>query len=335
MVEVSVLFRQYAKKDHLDDVYLEDAVLTRVLSEKKAGETVSMIKEFEFEPFTFEVASRWIPWLLTQGLISPHEGSRLRAILKDFDEARVDLKGDAASPARCAAVMNYLATPTPQLSLDIQQEVGNIPPALITEFRESLTRLCGRYARFANRLEFNKERQVVDFLKTFAEVAEKVFHKPCRFARKPSGLVDIKGDELEGNREVGLALARSGVIDMSVELVRSLNTVMKKCAQPKYVPRRIATIWGGVQRDQVAVYIRCGALVGKNFAIEYEIEEKACLYTAGSDMSIDEEFVRRLLWLSPFDITTIATTAPEAIEDSDDDDNMCVNADYSHEDDYA
>eukprot|EP01055_Gregarina_sp_Pseudo9_P000453 Gregarina_sp_Pseudo_9__452@NODE_1291_length_1712_cov_15_028691_g1214_i0_p2_GENE_NODE_1291_length_1712_cov_15_028691_g1214_i0NODE_1291_length_1712_cov_15_028691_g1214_i0_p2_ORF_typecomplete_len138_score4_53_NODE_1291_length_1712_cov_15_028691_g1214_i06771090 len=131
---------------------------------------------------------------------------------------------------------------------------------------------------------------------------------------------------------MGLALARSGVVGMLMKSSQ-LGIMFGKSKLAKRIPRKIATIWGEVQPSQVAVFIRCGVLVGDNFAIEYETEEKACLYSPGSDTGIDKDFVRRLLWLSPFDMMTISTDLPDTGSDPDDyvDDDMCTRSYYVDE----
>eukprot|EP01055_Gregarina_sp_Pseudo9_P000452 Gregarina_sp_Pseudo_9__451@NODE_1291_length_1712_cov_15_028691_g1214_i0_p1_GENE_NODE_1291_length_1712_cov_15_028691_g1214_i0NODE_1291_length_1712_cov_15_028691_g1214_i0_p1_ORF_typecomplete_len196_score43_09Kinetochor_Ybp2/PF08568_10/0_029_NODE_1291_length_1712_cov_15_028691_g1214_i070657 len=182
-VEVSVCFSHHPQKDWRDDDHLEAAVVAKVLEEKNEKALITIIKE-ELHFCSFEGVLQAIPRLIRDQQISRKEGSRLRQILEDFDVASADFKEPATSPARCAAVMTYLATPSPKLSSDIRYQVEDIPPHFIVGFREALTRLCGRYAKSANRLKFNKGKQIVDFLKTFGEVSQALFGKTFIFAKK-------------------------------------------------------------------------------------------------------------------------------------------------------
>eukprot|EP01055_Gregarina_sp_Pseudo9_P001932 Gregarina_sp_Pseudo_9__1931@NODE_2328_length_1038_cov_21_079079_g2144_i0_p1_GENE_NODE_2328_length_1038_cov_21_079079_g2144_i0NODE_2328_length_1038_cov_21_079079_g2144_i0_p1_ORF_typecomplete_len227_score12_62_NODE_2328_length_1038_cov_21_079079_g2144_i03571007 len=73
-------------------------------------------------------------------------------------------------------------------------------------------------------------------------------------------------------------------------------------------PRRIACIRTEVFVSRLDVYIRCAILTGDNLIIEYEHDEIADYSRENSDHRLETNFgnvLKRLLWLTPFDIVSI------------------------------
>eukprot|EP01055_Gregarina_sp_Pseudo9_P000437 Gregarina_sp_Pseudo_9__436@NODE_1282_length_1716_cov_29_041741_g1205_i0_p1_GENE_NODE_1282_length_1716_cov_29_041741_g1205_i0NODE_1282_length_1716_cov_29_041741_g1205_i0_p1_ORF_typecomplete_len335_score67_09Cluap1/PF10234_9/0_17FeoA/PF04023_14/2e03FeoA/PF04023_14/0_9FeoA/PF04023_14/6_8e03CAGE1/PF15066_6/0_23_NODE_1282_length_1716_cov_29_041741_g1205_i05251529 len=89
----------------------------------------------------------------------------------------------------------------------------------------------------------------------------------------------------------------------------------------RHVPRRVASVWGRIWRDNAKFHVWCGTLSGEEFLLHME-ERPVSFYYRRDAPFVDNGALQRLLWLtgeSPLDaIKPPAATSIEEIEEDDD-----------------